>query len=127
MEARRAVRISKLLSLALRHAPEALALTVARDGWAHVDAVLRGLAARGLEVTRDELEEVVATSDKKRFALSPEGDRIRASQGHSLDVDLDLPRATPPDRLFHGTVDRFVDAIAREGLRPGARTHVHLS
>lgn len=125
MERARAVRISKLLSLALRHDPPALGLRLDDAGWAEVGAVLAGLAAKGETVTREELEEVVRTSDKQRFAL--EGSRIRANQGHSVDVELGLDRREPPEVLYHGTVARFLAAIREEGLVKGQRTHVHLS
>ena len=127
MDRDRAARVSKLLALALRHDPATLGLSVDRAGWADVDAVIAGLAAVGERVSRDELEEIVASSDKQRYALSPDGARIRARQGHSLAVDLDLPRRAPPDALFHGTKQRFLAAIRAEGLVPGARAHVHLS
>ena len=127
MDRDRAVRISKILALALRHDPAALGLALDAAGWADVDGVLAGLAKRGEVVTEAELEEIVATSDKQRYALSPDGARIRANQGHSIDVDLGLVPAVPPAILFHGTVERFLEAILREGLRRGARTHVHLS
>ena len=123
----RAIRISKLLSLALRHEPAALGITLDSAGWTDVSAVLRGLASKDEHVTEDELEEIIASSDKQRFALSADGERIRANQGHSVAVDLGLPRREPPEILFHGTVDRFLEAIRREGLVRGARTHVHLS
>lgn len=122
------VHLSKLLSLALRHDPTALGLTLDAQGWANVSDVLAGLAAQGKTVTRDDLEEVVRTSDKKRFALSEDGVRIRANQGHSLkNVDLELSPAAPPEVLFHGTSVRFLASIEEKGLIPGSRTHVHLS
>lgn len=127
MDRARRVRVSKLLSLALRHEPSALALELDDAGWASVEAVLLGLSARGEPATHDELVEVVATSEKKRFALSDDGLRIRASQGHSVEVDLGLPPSEPPETLFHGTRARVEAAIRREGLVPGSRTHVHLS
>jgi putative RNA 2'-phosphotransferase len=96
-------------------------------GWVPVDDVLRSLGSRGEPVMREDLEEVVRTSDKQRFALSADGARIRANQGHSVAVDLGLPMREPPARLFHGTVDAFVESIRASGLLPGARTHVHLS
>lgn len=127
MDRARRVRVSKLLSLGLRHEPAALALELDSAGWTSVEAVLAGLAARGEPVSRDELAEVVATSEKKRFALSDDGKRVRASQGHSVDVDLGLPPREPPETLFHGTSTRALASIQREGLVPGSRTHVHLS
>lgn len=121
--------ISKLLSLALRHDPAALGLALDHAGWADVDAVLRALSDRGMAVTREELAEIVRTSDKQRFALGEhEGRaRIRANQGHSVDVELGLTAREPPERLYHGTVDRFAQSIRASGLRRGARMHVHLS
>jgi putative RNA 2'-phosphotransferase len=127
MERDDAVRISKLLSLGLRHRPDELGIVLDVHGWADVDALLSGLAKRGLVVTADDLEEIVRTSDKQRFALSPDGARIRANQGHSVTVDLDLPARAPPEILFHGTVARFLEPIRKEGLSRRARTHVHLS
>ena len=127
MDRGRRVRVSKLLSFGLRHDPTALGLSLDSAGWAAVETVLAGLAARGELVTREELAEVVATSDKKRFALSDDGARIRASQGHSVDVDLGLPPREPPETLFHGTSEHVVSAIRQQGLLPGSRTHVHLS
>jgi putative RNA 2'-phosphotransferase len=121
------VRISKLLSLALRHEPDALGLTLDERGWADVTTLLAGLATKGIVLTEDDLEELVRASDKQRFALSPDGARIRANQGHSVAIDLDLPARAPPEFLFHGTVARFLEPIKREGLQRRARTHVHLS
>lgn len=90
-------------------------------------SVLAGLAAAGDAVDADDLAEVIGTSDKQRFALSEDGLRIRANQGHSVAVDLGLPAREPPEVLLHGTSQRVLEAILREGLRPGSRTHVHLS
>ncbi len=127
MDRGRRVRVSKLLAFGLRHEPTALGLELDSSGWADVAAVLAGLAARGESVTSEELTEVVATSDKKRFAISEDGARIRASQGHSVDIDLALPPREPPEILFHGTSANVVEAIRRLGLVPGSRQHVHLS
>jgi putative RNA 2'-phosphotransferase len=121
----RATRISKLLSFALRHDPAALGLHLDPAGWADAASVIEALRARGEAVTQEELAEIVRTNDKQRFALH-EG-RIRASQGHSVPVDLGLTPQTPPARLYHGTVDRFVDGIRRQGVVRGTRAHVHLS
>jgi putative RNA 2'-phosphotransferase len=127
MDRGRRVRLSKLLAFALRHDPAALGIALDSAGWTSVAAVLTGLATRGENLTSDELAEVVATSEKKRFAISEDGLRIRASQGHSVDVDLGLPAVEPPAVLFHGTSERVVEAIRTLGLVPGSRTHVHLS
>ncbi len=111
----------------LRHQPGAAGISLDREGWVAIDVLLAGCAAQGRPITREELLEIVATSDKQRFAISADGLCIRANQGHSVEVDLALAPVEPPAVLFHGTVARFLDAIRREGLRAGERTHVHLS
>jgi putative RNA 2'-phosphotransferase len=118
---------SKFLSLILRHDPAKVGIVLDDAGWTDVAALLSALAAHGHAITRDELGEIVRTSDKQRFALSPDGARIRANQGHSVDVELDLPVASPPARLFHGTVADFLDPIRAMGLIKGSRHHVHMS
>jgi putative RNA 2'-phosphotransferase len=119
------VAASKHLSYVLRHHPDAIGVKLDPNGWIDIGTLLRALTEHGRPLTREELEEIVRTSDKQRFAI--DGDRIRANQGHSVDVDLALSPSIPPDVLYHGTVDRFLDAIRREGLIKGSRTHVHLS
>lgn len=121
------VRLSKFLSLVLRHEPERIGITLDSNGWVAVEELLAAAARAGNPIPRERLEEVVATNDKKRFAFSPDGSLIRASQGHSVEVDLGLPPAVPPERLFHGTATRFVDSIRAEGLCSQSRQHVHLS
>ncbi|MFD8223792.1 RNA 2'-phosphotransferase [Streptomyces massasporeus] len=125
MDERRTVKVSKYLSKHLRHQPERIGLTLDEAGWVEIDTLIAAADAHGFRFTRDELDQVVATNDKRRFAV--EGTRIRASQGHSVEVDLGLAPATPPDRLYHGTVARSLDAIRAEGLRPMNRHAVHLS
>lgn len=125
MQQERSVKVSKYLSKHLRHQPERIGLTLDEGGWVEIDTLIAAAAAHGFRVTRDELHHVVATNDKRRFAV--DGTRIRASQGHSIDVDLGLPPATPPPYLFHGTVARHLEAIRTEGLRPMNRHDVHLS
>ncbi|MER5302082.1 RNA 2'-phosphotransferase [Streptomyces lasiicapitis] len=122
---RRTVKVSKYLSKHLRHQPERIGITLDDGGWVDIGTLIEAAAAHGFRFTRAELDHVVAENDKQRFAV--EGDRIRASQGHSVEVDLDLPAATPPAYLFHGTVARHLDAIRAEGLRPMNRHAVHLS
>ncbi len=123
----RFVRVSKFLSLHLRHQPADLGLTLEPGGWVSVTDLLAGATRRGFPITAEELAEVVRGSDKQRFAFDPSGTRVRANQGHSADVDLQLEPAEPPAVLFHGTADRFLDAIRRDGLHKMARHHVHLS
>jgi putative RNA 2'-phosphotransferase len=121
------VEVSKFLSRHLRHDPGRLGLELEPGGWVGVDALLAGCAARGVALSRAELDEVIARNDKARFAFDAAGTRIRASQGHSVPVDLGLVPVAPPSRLFHGTGEGRVDAILRLGLRPMGRHHVHLS
>ncbi len=125
MDERRTVKVSKYLSKHLRHQPERIGLTLDEAGWVEIDTLIAACAAHGFRFNREELDHVVATNDKRRFAI--EGTRIRASQGHSIEVDLGLPPATPPPYLFHGTVARNLDAIRAGGLRPMNRHAVHLS
>jgi putative RNA 2'-phosphotransferase len=121
------VEISKFLSFVLRHEPQAIGITLDAQGWVAVDELLAAAARHGQSVTRQQLEEVVATSDKRRFCLSPDGRLIRANQGHSVEVDLGLVPLEPPELLYHGTVVRFLDSIRQRGLLRGKRHHVHLS
>lgn len=123
----RATRISKYLSLVLRHDPGAAGVTLDAEGWVDVEELLAGAARHDFSFTRAELEEVVETGDKQRFALSADGKSIRANQGHSVSVDLGLKAQTPPAVLYHGTVERFVSSIMRNGLEKRSRQHVHLS
>ncbi|MFD8500712.1 RNA 2'-phosphotransferase [Amycolatopsis sp. NPDC059657] len=120
-------RVSKKLSFHLRHEPDLIGISLDPQGWVSVDVLLRALASHGFPLTRAELDEVVANNDKRRFAFDETGTRIRASQGHSVSVDLALPDAVPPAVLYHGTVARFLGSIMRDGLKPGARHAVHLS
>lgn len=121
------VRFSKTLSYWLRHRPDEAGLTLDASGWADVDAMLSALGRNGLPADIDTLLHVVEQSDKQRFELSPDLQRIRARQGHSVEVDLALAPTTPPDLLYHGTVERFLDAIMVDGLLKMKRHHVHLS
>ena len=116
---------SKFLSWVLRHQPQAIGLQLDAQGWASIDDLLRR-AQPTHPLTHAQLQRVVADSDKRRFAISGDGLRIRANQGHSQPVDLGLAPAPPP-QLYHGTATRFLDAIGRAGLLPGQRQHVHLS
>lgn len=124
---RELVSLSKLLSLVLRHRPQLLRLTLDDAGWVEVDRLLAALARHGRPLSPAELRLLVAGSDKQRFALSEDGLRIRANQGHSVAVDLGLAPGTPPDILYHGTGAGSVEAIREQGLDRRRRHHVHLS
>lgn len=121
------VRISKFLSKHLRHDPAGLGLELEPGGWVRVDDLLAGCGRRGMPLTRAQLEEVVARNSKQRFSFDAAGTRIRANQGHSVEVDLQLAPVTPPDRLYHGTSHHTAAQIEGEGLRKMRRHHVHLS
>lgn len=121
------VRISKTLSYWLRHRPDEAGLSLDAQGWADVDAVLAALRTQGLCEDFETLLTVAEQSDKQRYELTPDLSRIRARQGHSVAVDLALAPSEPPARLYHGTVERFLDAIMTRGLSKMRRHHVHLS
>ena len=121
------VKISKFLSLVLRHQPETIGIALDPAGWVEVSALLEAMRRHGRGISEAELREVVETNDKKRFSFSDDGLRIRASQGHSVEVELGYEPAVPPEVLFHGTVERVLDSIRTAGLLKGDRHHVHLS
>jgi putative RNA 2'-phosphotransferase len=120
-------QLSKFLSLVLRHKPESINLMLDQQGWAFVDELIVSSNAAGMRFSREDLMHVVDTSEKKRFSLSEDGQRIRAAQGHSVIVALGLTPQEPPRILYHGTATRFMESILSEGLRPQARQQVHLS
>jgi len=120
-------RASKRLSRHLRHDPGGIGITLDSSGWVAVDTALDALRRHGLSLSRAQLDLIVETNNKRRFAFDVTGTRIRANQGHSVEVDLGLTAVAPPDVLYHGTVAAFLDAILREGLRPMKRHAVHLS
>ena len=121
------VKVSKFLSLVLRHQPERIGLAVDSQGWADVTELLTKAQEAGMAIDADVLREVVATNNKKRFAFNEDGSRIRASQGHSIAVDLGLEVIEPPTILYHGTAARFLPSIQEAGLLSRRRNHVHLS
>lgn len=120
-------RISRVMSLVLRHDPGSIGLILDENGWAKVDELVDCLQRDGKRVDRKVIESVVASSDKQRFAISEDGRLVRANQGHTIKVDLKLERKSPPKWLYHGTALKSLGAIKREGLLKGARQHVHLS
>ncbi|MCH5716100.1 RNA 2'-phosphotransferase [Niabella hibiscisoli] len=122
-----AVRISKFLSLVLRHQPETIDLVLDENGWADVTPLIDKCNQKGITLNRELLEHIVATNTKKRFSFNDQKDQIRANQGHSIDVDLALSVQVPPDLLYHGTAERFVSSIKEQGLIKQQRQHVHLS
>ncbi|MCP4441243.1 MAG: RNA 2'-phosphotransferase [Aureispira sp.] len=120
-------RISKFLSLVLRHQPEKIGLTLDSQGWANTQELLEKINKSGTALNLATLQEVVGNNNKKRFAFNPDGSKIRASQGHSIQIDLGYTPTQPPEFLYHGTATRFLESIQQDGLNKGARHHVHLS
>jgi RNA:NAD 2''-phosphotransferase len=121
------VKTSKFLSLILRHEPQRVRLKLDSAGWASVDELLEAVNRHGVPLTLEELRHVVGTNDKKRFAFSEDGLKIRASQGHSVEVELQYQPEAPPEFLYHGTPEKFVESIRASGLSKGERHDVHLS
>jgi putative RNA 2'-phosphotransferase len=117
------VKVSKYLSFVLRHKPESIALELDTHGWAKIDELIEKI--HEMELTKELIEEVVAKNDKQRFII--EGDKIRANQGHSIEIDLELEAVEPPDVLYHGTATRFLESIMQNGLTKQERQYVHLS
>ncbi len=120
-------RISKFLSLVLRHQPQLLDLTLDLEGWVEVKLLLERMQREGKGITKEQLEEVVATNDKKRFAFNEDHTKIRASQGHSIAVTLAYESKEPPTYLYHGTPISNISSIQKLGLQKRKRHHVHLS
>lgn len=127
MDEKRIIKVSKYLSRHLRHQPERIGLRPDPAGWVGVADLLAACRLHRMPITEAELREIVERNDKKRFAFSPDGLRLRASQGHTIAVDLGLPDTEPPGVLYHGTVGASLEAIFADGLRPMDRHAVHLS
>lgn len=119
-------KVSKFLSFVLRHKPDAINLKLDAQGWTEISDLI-DKASSEIPLTVELITQVVDTNDKQRFSLSEDSQRIRANQGHSIKIDLDLTPNTPPPILYHGTATRFLSSILEEGLHSGQRHHVHLS
>lgn len=120
-------KLSKFISLVLRHKPDAAGISLDQHGWAKVDQLLDGIQKTGRDIGMAVLEEIVRTDEKGRYAFNEDKTMIRARQGHSIAVDVELEEKTPPDVLYHGTATRYLDSIRKEGLKPMSRLYVHLS
>lgn len=127
MNDKRRISISKFMSKYLRHAPEEIGISLEPGGWVLINDLLSSATRTGFHFTREELEAVVARCEKQRYAIDELGERIRANQGHSTEVELQLQPAEPPVELYHGTAERMLEVILREGLNKMSRHHVHLS
>lgn len=119
--------ISKFMSLVLRHRPEEIGLQLDENGWANVQELIEKMNAKGAAATVEIINTVVETNDKKRFAFNEDKTMIRANQGHSIEVELNLTEQIPPDVLYHGTATKFLESILETGLQKQSRQHVHLS
>ena len=121
------IKLGRFLSLVLRHDPSAAGITLDGHGWADVKELLAGVSRTGRKIDMDTLERIVRENNKQRYSFNEDHTRIRANQGHSLSVDVELREETPPQYLYHGTATRFFPAIQREGIRKMSRQYVHLS
>lgn len=119
--------ISRFLSLILRHKPEVIGISLDEHGWAKVDDLIAGINASGRKLTYTNLQEIVEQDKKQRYCFNTEKTMIRANQGHSISVDVQLKQEQPPNILYHGTASKYLDAIQNEGLKPRSRLYVHLS
>lgn len=122
------IKVGKFLSLILRHQPEAIGISLDEHGWANVDELINGVNRTGkYQLDRDILEEIVRSNNKQRYSFNEDHQLIRANQGHSIPVDVELEQKTPPVILYHGTGEKYVASIDRDGLLPKSRLYVHLS
>ncbi len=119
-------KLSRYLSLVLRHHPEAAGISLDEHGWANVDELIQGIN-RTRALSKETLEQIVGSDEKQRYSFSEDRRRIRSNQGHSVPVDVELAQQEPPKILWHGTAEQFVDSIERQGLLPITRLYVHLS
>ena len=119
--------ISKFICLILRHKPNTISITLDRNGWANTQELLNGLNAAGKKINMKQLITLVNTDNKNRFSFNEDKSKIRANQGHSLPVDLGLTESVPPDLLYHGTSEKFIESIKQNGIQKRSRQYVHLS
>lgn len=118
--------ISKYIALILRHKPESIGISLDEHGWANVDELVAGINKTTV-FTKEMLEEIVRTDQKQRYSFNEDHTQIRANQGHSVDVDVELKQGIPPKTLYHGTGEKYVPSILQQGLIPKSRLYVHLS
>lgn len=117
---------SKYISLILRHKPEVIGITLDEHGWANVEDLIAGVG-KTHPISRELLEEIVRTDSKQRYSFNEDATLIRANQGHSIPVDVELPAMEPPEILWHGTGEKYMESIDEKGLLPKSRLYVHLS
>ncbi len=121
------IKISKFLSLILRHKPESIDVSMSPHGWVKIDELIKAAQKHRIDLTKKLIDEVITKNDKQRFTYSSDGESIRANQGHSVNIELELEPTKPPDTLYHGTASRFMENIHKKGLLKMNRQHVHLS
>lgn len=121
------MRVSKFISLVLRHKPEEIGLTLDEYGCVNVSDLIKGINKRGYKVTIEDIERIVMEDDKQRYSFNEDKTKIKANQGHSIKVNLELKPIEPPRMLYHGTATRFRDSICKEGIKKQNRQYVHLS
>lgn len=119
--------LSKFISLILRHKPETINISLDEHGWANVEDLINGINKSGKNINMEILEDIVLTDNKQRYSFNEDKTLIRANQGHSINVDVELKEVVPPDTLYHGTAPRFLDSIEENGIKPMSRLYVHLS
>ena len=120
-------KLSKFLSLVLRHQPQTIGITLSEQGWVDTQTLIEKMNEYGKPINMDTLSMIVETNAKKRFAFNADQSRIRANQGHSVDIDLGYVQKTPPNILYHGTAQQNIDSIFKIGVDKRNRHHVHLS
>ena len=122
------IQTSKFISLILRHKPETIGISLDEHGWADVQELMEGINASGkYHLNMEMLEEIVSTDDKQRYSFNDDHTLIRANQGHSISVDVELEEQIPPEVLYHGTGEKYSASIDQQGLLPKSRLYVHLS
>lgn len=127
MQSKNDVSLGRFISLILRHKPETIGIRLDEHGWAEVPELLEGINRSGRAIDMETLERIVRENEKQRYAFNQDHTRIRARQGHSLEVDVELQSRTPPDTLYHGTAERFLNSILKDGICRQSRQYVHLS
>lgn len=121
------IQLGKFISLILRHKPETIGINLDEHGWANVQDLINGINNSGRTITFEQLEEIVQTNDKKRYSFNDDKTLIRANQGHSINVDVELKEAIPPKVLYHGTGEKYLESILKDGIKHKNRLNVHLS
>lgn len=127
MNEKKVKKVSKFLSLVLRHKPYKANIALDAKGWADVDELIGNMQQKGMKIDREILDYAVEHNDKKRFSYNDDKSKIRANQGHSVTIEHDFEQCDPPEFLYHGTISRFMKSIQQQGLKPMGRHHVHLS